>query len=98
MKTTTLPAMLFILTGLFSSISQATPQSNSWQKPLLSSSYIQLAQSSNKTLNEAVESVKQETGGRILSAKTVNKDGKRIHKIKVLLPSGKVRVFKINAQ
>lgn len=98
MKYTTLPVMLFILSGLFSSISQATPQANSWQKPLISSSYIQLAQSGGKTLNEAVESVKQQTGGRILSAKTVNKNGQRIHKIKVLLPSGKVRIFQINAQ
>ena len=51
----------------------------------------------NQNLNNAVQSVKQETGGRILSAKTVNKNGKRVHKIKVLLPSGKVQVFSVKA-
>ena len=97
MKHTSLPAILFILTGLFSSVSQATTQSNSWLKPSLSPAYQLLAQS-NQSLDDAVRSVKQQTGGRILSAKTVNKDGKQVHKIKVLLPSGKIRVFKINAQ
>ena len=51
----------------------------------------------NSNLNSAVQSVKQQTGGRILSAKTVNKNGKRVHKIKVLLPSGKVQVFSVKA-
>ena len=73
---------------LMSSVSQATP---------LSSLYIQLAQN-EQSLNDAVQSIKQETGGRILSAKTIDKNGQRIHKIKVLLPSGKVQVFSVNAQ
>lgn len=73
---------------LMSPMSQANP---------LSSSYIQLAQN-DQSLNDAVQSIKQQTGGRILSAKTVDKNGQRIHKIKVLLPSGKVQVFSVNAQ
>ena len=72
-----------------SPMSQANPQ--------LSSTYIQLAQN-NQSLDTAVQSIKQKTGGRILSAKTVTKNGQRVHKIKVLLPSGKVQVFKITAQ
>ena len=45
-----------------------------------------------KSLEQAVQQVKQQTGGRILSAKTDNKGN---HKIKVLLPSGKVKTVKI---
>lgn len=98
MKMTILPAALFTIVGLFSSTSQANPQSYLWSEPLPAAANIQLARSNGQSLNEAVRSVKKETGGRILSAKTINENGKRIHKIKVLLPSKKVRVFKINAQ
>ena len=94
MNYTTLPAILFIFIGLLSSISQASSQANS----LISSPTIQLAQNNNQSLNNAVRSVKQQTGGRILSAKTVIKKGQRVHKIKVLLPSGKIQTFTINAQ
>ena len=58
--------------------------------------FLQLAAKSQQGLNAAVTRIKQQTGGRILSAKTVNKKGKAVHHIKVLLPSGKVRVFKVN--
>lgn len=94
MKYTTLSAILIIFIGLLSSISQASSPTNS----LVSSPTIQLAQNNNQSLNNAVRSVKQRTGGRILSAKTVGKNGRRVHKIKVLLPSGKVQTFTINAQ
>ena len=59
--------------------------------------FLQLAaKGQHEDLNAAVTRIKQQTGGRILSAKTVNKKGKAVHHIKVLLPSGKVRVFKVN--
>lgn len=93
MKYSILSAMLFILTGLLGSVSQANPPSSS---PLLSP--FLLAQGNNQSLDSAVQSIKQQTGGRILSAKTVVKNGQRVHKIKVLLPSGKVQTFTINAQ
>ena len=56
---------------------------------------IQFAQ--GQSLNEAVQSIKQQTGGRILSTKTVQKNGQTVYKIKVLLPSGKVQTFTVNA-
>jgi uncharacterized membrane protein YkoI len=90
MKYSILSATIFILIALFSAVSHASP--------LLSSSYIQFAQNNNQGLNRAVKSIKQKTGGRILSAKTVKKNGQRIYKIKVLLPSGKVQTFRITAQ
>ena len=56
--------------------------------------FIQLA-ANQQNLDAAVQRIKQQTGGRILSAKTVTKNGQTVHHIKVLLPSGKVRVFKV---
>ena len=53
---------------------------------------------SHTDLDQAVQQVKQKTGGRILSAKTKNKDGRQVHKIKVLLPDGKVRIIRVNAK
>jgi uncharacterized membrane protein YkoI len=47
------------------------------------------------TLADAVEQVRSETGGEILSATTLREDGKRVHRIKVLLPDGRVRIFKV---
>lgn len=49
------------------------------------------------SLDAAVRQVKQQTGGRILSAETVSRNGDRIHRIKVLLPDGTVRVMTFNA-
>ena len=49
-------------------------------------------------LDQAVQQVKQQTGGRVLSAKTKNNDGREVHKIKVLLPNGKVRIIRVNAR
>ena len=87
MKYTSLTLLFLIIIGLVSPISQA----NSFTP------YIQLTQN-DQSLNSAVQSIKEKTDGRILSAKTVTKNGLRIHKIKVLLPSGKVRTFKVTAQ
>jgi len=89
MKYSLLPAIIFLLSGMVSLESQASPS--------LPQHYIQLAQANNQSLNSAAQAIKQKTGGRILSAKTVGPKGHRVYKIKVLLPSGKVQVFKINA-
>ena len=50
------------------------------------------------SLNEAVRQVQRETGGRVLSADTVNQGGRAVHRIKVLTPSGQVRIVTIDAQ
>lgn len=93
MKQSILPTMIFILLAPLSSLSHANTQST----PHLFPSYIQLAQN-GQSLDSAVQSIKQQTGGRILSAKTVNVNGARVYKIKVLLPSGKVQTFTVSAQ
>ena len=53
---------------------------------------------SGVSLNEAVQQVRRETGGRVLSAETVNQSGRTVHRIKVLTPSGQVRVVVVDAQ
>jgi len=50
------------------------------------------------SLNDAVQQVQRETGGRVLSADTVNQGGRTVHRIKVLTPSGQVRIVTIDAQ
>jgi hypothetical protein len=56
-----------------------------------------LMASNGMSLDAAVRQVKQQTGGRILSAETITRNGKKMHRIKVLLPDGTVRVMMINA-
>lgn len=88
MKSTLFPAALIIISGLLGSTIQASPS--------LSFPNIQLAQNTPQSLDEAVQTIKQQTGGRILSTKTVTQNGQQIYKIKVLLPSGKVQIFKVS--
>ena len=57
--------------------------------------FLQLAKNDQQSLDKAVKKIKKQTGGRILSAKTINHKGQTFHHIKVLLPSGEVRVFKV---
>jgi len=49
------------------------------------------------TLDEAVQEIRAQTGGRILSAKTTHSNGKRIHQIRVLTKDGRVRHFQLKA-
>jgi uncharacterized membrane protein YkoI len=49
------------------------------------------------SLNAAVAQVQRETGGRILSAETVNQGGHRVHRIKVLTPDKRVRIINVDA-
>ncbi|MDZ7804891.1 hypothetical protein [Thiohalophilus sp.] len=53
--------------------------------------------SNGMSLDAAVRQARQQTGGRILSAETVQRNGKRLHRIKVLLPDGTVRIMTFNA-
>lgn len=49
------------------------------------------------SLSEAVARVKREYGGRILEAETQEKNGRRVHVIKVLTREGRVRTVRIPA-
>ncbi|MDD3519560.1 MAG: hypothetical protein PHQ14_14525 [Chromatiales bacterium] len=52
---------------------------------------------SGVTLDQAVEQVRRQTGGRVLSAETVDAGGRRVHRIKVLTPDQRVRVVTVDA-
>ncbi len=49
------------------------------------------------TLDQAVEQVRRETGGRVLSAKTVHQGDALVHRIKVLTPQKQVQIHEIEA-
>ena len=53
---------------------------------------------SGMSLNQAVQQAQRETGGRVLSADTVTQGDRAVHRIKVLTPSGQVRIVTIDAQ
>ena len=58
---------------------------------------ISVAQAPDISLDQAVEQVRRETGGRILSAETVRKNGRKVHRLKLLTPDHKVRIIHIEA-
>ena len=47
------------------------------------------------SLSEAVEQVRRDTGGKILSARTEVKGNREVHVIKVLTDDGRVRTIRI---
>ena len=59
---------------------------------------IELAQNGGMSLAEAVESVRRQTDGRIISAETKSKNGNEVHHIKVLSKDGKVKTYKIQGR
>lgn len=56
-----------------------------------------LAATEQTTLEQAVAQVRQQTGGRILTAETRTVEGRRVHRIKVLLPDGRIRIILVEA-
>ena len=51
-----------------------------------------------KSLSEAIEQVRRQTGGQILSAKTKVNGNREVHHIKVLTKDGKVRTVKVQGR
>jgi hypothetical protein len=50
------------------------------------------------SLSEAVEQVRRQTGGRILSAETKMQGNREVHHIKVLTKDGKVKTHKVQGR
>ena len=55
-------------------------------------------QGGGKSLSEAIEQVRRQTGGQILSAKTKVNGNREVHHIKVLTRDGKVRTVKVQGR
>lgn len=49
------------------------------------------------SLDEAIARVVRRTGGEVLSARTVRKGGRIVHRIRVLVDPGRVRVYEVDA-
>lgn len=47
------------------------------------------------TLEQASEMVRKQSKGKVLSARTTNFNGGRTHRIQVLTPSGRVKIFQV---
>jgi hypothetical protein len=50
------------------------------------------------SLDQAIQRIRRETGGRILAADTVRNGGGVTYRIKVLLPDGRVKIFHVDAR
>lgn len=60
---------------------------------------LRLAQNNDgKTLSQAVEQVRRQTGGRILSAETRVQGNREVHHIKVLTKDGKVKTHQVQGR
>ena len=59
---------------------------------------IQTAQNDGMSLSDAVEQVRRQTDGRIISAETRTSNGREVHYIKVLTNDGKVKTHKIQGR
>ena len=59
---------------------------------------LQVAQNDGMSLSQAIESVRQRTGGKVLSAETRVQGGREVHHIKVLTKDGKVKTHKVNGR
>lgn len=57
-----------------------------------------IAQSGGKSLNEAVEQVRRQCDGRIVSADTRVSGDREVHHVKCLTKDGKVKTFKVNGK
>lgn len=59
---------------------------------------ITLAQSDGVTLDQAVEQVRRQYGGRIVSAETRRRGNREVHYIKVLTADGKVKSVQVQGR
>jgi uncharacterized membrane protein YkoI len=49
------------------------------------------------SLDQAVQQAKERMGGRVISAETQERDGRRTHNIRILTDEGKLRRLRIDA-
>lgn len=59
---------------------------------------LRMAQSDGMTLNQAVEQVRRQYNGRIVSAETKRSGNREVHHIKVLTEDGKVKTVRIQGR
>lgn len=82
---------LLILLAVGANTASAAP---AWQQ---GSRHHVAERTSGISLDRAADQVRRQTGGRILSAETVTKNGRQVHRIKVLTPDHKVVIREIHS-
>ena len=60
--------------------------------------HVLLVQTTAANEDEAAKSVREKTGGRVLNVESAKKGGANIYLVKVLLPSGTVRVVEVGGK
>lgn len=53
---------------------------------------------SKSSLTDSVRRVERQTGGEVLSAEPMQKDGRQVNRVKVLTNDGRVRVVQVDSQ
>lgn len=91
-------ALSLLLCLMAASASAQSWQGGAWQSAKNEVVQPGPAQSLTPSLDEAVAQLRRETGGRVLSASTVSKKGRTIHRIKLLTPQQKVEVHEVEAR
>lgn len=89
------PMRLLALFLLYAALALAAPGAGADDRDTGS---FMVAQASGKSLSEAVEQVRRQTGGRILSAETRVEGNREVHYIKVLTKDGKVQTHKVQGR
>ena len=73
----------------------ATGLGNPPQVPMAQPGHL-IPASDSMSLNQATRMVREETGGRILSAEEVQRGNRSVYRIRVLLDEGRVRVVEVD--
>ncbi len=66
------------------------------QEEYSSGAVLQVAQGGCTSLSQAIEQVRNRTGGKVISAETKVQGGREVHHIKVLTKDGKVKTHRVN--
>jgi hypothetical protein len=91
----TLPTLLLLIIGLTTSSQGLAVQKKPADTPASTPSAHSVMRCSGVTLNQAVEQVRRQYNGRIVSAETRRKGDCPIHVIKVLTEDGKVKTVTV---
>jgi len=88
---------ILLLTLLLAAAAQAQAVSGSLLAPGSTPQAFPM-QSNGLTLSQAVEQVRRQYGGRIVSAETRREGNREVHHIKVLTADGKVKTVKVQGR
>ncbi len=92
-----LPCLLLVLASIFISSPAVAGDAKRGDRGADRGRPIVLAKS-DMSLDAAVAMVRERFGGKVISATTTSRGGKKVHVIKVLSDEGRVRTVRVDAQ